>query len=67
MINTFRTAKEIKEDFPQLTDYEALDIATKIIHNELMVKAHVISSNDTYPSALENIAIELEEIKKILL
>ncbi|WP_443945575.1 hypothetical protein ACJVDH_00255 [Pedobacter sp. AW1-32] len=67
MIRTFTKAKEIKEDFPSLTDYEALDIATKIIYNELMVKANVISLSDSYPSALEKIALELEEIKKQML
>jgi len=45
----------------KLSDYEALTIALKIESNELFRKANVISSNDSYPSALEKIAIALSD------
>ncbi len=38
-----------------------LDIALKAEANELFRKANVISSDDSNPSALEKIAIELSE------
>lgn len=52
--------KSIKQEY-KISDYEALTIALKIEENELFRKAHVISSDDKYPSALEKIAIELSE------
>lgn len=51
--------KSIQQEY-KLSDYEALTIALKIEENELFRKAHVVSSNDKYPSALENIAIALD-------
>lgn len=55
--------KSIQQEY-KLSDYEALNIALKIEENELFRKTHVISSNDEYPSALEKIAMELENNNK---
>ena len=52
--------KSIQQEY-KLSDYEALTIALKIESNELFRKANVISSDDSYPSALEKIAIELSD------
>lgn len=52
--------KSIQQEY-KLSDYEALTIALKIESNELFRKANVISSNDSYPSALEKIAIALSD------
>jgi hypothetical protein len=52
--------KSIQQEY-KLSDYEALTIALKIESNALFRKANVISSNDSYPSALEKIAIALSD------
>ena len=52
--------KSIKLEY-KLSEYEALTIALKIEANELFRKANVISSDNSYPSALEKIAIELSD------
>jgi hypothetical protein len=54
--------KSIQKDY-NLTNYEALNIALKVETNELFRKAYVISSNDSNPSALEKIAMVLNEKK----
>ena len=53
-------AVSIQKEY-SLTNYEALDIALKVEANELFRRANVISSDDSYPSALEKIAIELSD------
>ena len=55
-----KLAESIQKEYI-LTNYEALDIALKVESNDLFRKANVISSDDSYPSALEKIAIELSE------
>jgi hypothetical protein len=55
-----KLAESIQKEY-NLTNYEALDIALKVEANELFRKANVISSDDSYPSALEKIAIELSD------
>ena len=55
-----KLAESIQKEY-NLTNYEALDIALKAEANDLFRKANVISSDDSYPSALEKIAIELSE------
>ena len=56
--NLEQTVIGLQKDF-KLTDYEALRIALEVERNNLFIKAHVISSTDEYPSALEKIAMEL--------
>lgn len=51
-------AKDLKETY-KLTDFESLTLALKAEQNELFKLGFVISSSDSYPSALEAIAISL--------
>ena len=53
-------AKELRKDYPTLSVYESLNLATKIQKNELYAKANVISEEEYgYPPVLEAIAITL--------
>lgn len=54
-----KLAKELKEEY-KLSDFESLTLALKAEQNELFKLAFVISSSDSYPSALEKIAMLLE-------
>lgn len=54
-----KLAKDLKEEY-NLSDFESLTLALKAERNELFKLAFVISSSDTYPSALEKIAMLLE-------
>jgi hypothetical protein len=54
-----KLAKELKEEY-KLSDFESLTLALKAERNELFKLAFVISSSDSYPSALEKIAMLLE-------
>ncbi len=51
--------KDLKMDYPKLTDYEALNLAIQIQRNQILVGAFNVSYNDSYPSALTSIAIAL--------
>lgn len=51
--------KELKEYFPKLTEFELLQIAVQHQRNRILVSAFVIGSSDSYPGALEAIAIQL--------
>jgi hypothetical protein len=50
----------------KLNDYEALDIATKIMQNELYARTNVLDNKIHEKSALEEIAIVLNEISEKL-
>lgn len=63
MINIKKTVKELKVDF-KLTDYEALDIATKIDYNNIMQSALLVSEGGRNPNALEFIGMALDKLKK---
>ena len=63
MININKTVKELKADY-KLTDYEALDIATKIDYNKIMQSAFVVTSDGLNPNALEFIGMSLKDIAK---
>lgn len=52
-------AKEIKRVYPQLTDYEALSLAIQYQRNLVLAMAFVLSPTDSYPGALESIAMKL--------
>lgn len=52
-------AEHIKKYYPKLTDFETLQIAVQLQANRIQCAAHVISETNKYPSALENIAIQL--------
>jgi hypothetical protein len=51
--------KELRLDYPKLTEFEALQLAVQMQRNEIMRRAFVVGSNDNYPSALEAIAATL--------
>ena len=50
-------AKDLKEEYPKLSDYEALTLALKAEQNALLKIGFVISSDDKTPTGLEAIAI----------
>lgn len=54
-------AKDLQEIY-ELTDFEALQIASNLLQMDLYMHANVIVSNSNYPTALEKIAIHLKEI-----
>ncbi|PPK75932.1 hypothetical protein B0F87_10419 [Methylobacter tundripaludum] len=52
-------AKELKLDYPKLTEFEALNLAIGMQRNEIFRVGLNVSSDDSYPSALEALAIAL--------
>lgn len=54
-----KCAKELKLDYPSLTDSDALKLAIEIERNEILRGGLNVSTNDSYPSALEALAIAL--------
>jgi len=52
-------AKQLKEEYPKLSDFEILSLAIQIQRNQILENGLVVSSSDKYPSALEAIAIAL--------
>jgi len=53
-------AKVIKKNL-RVTDYEAFSLALTVEKNIILKQAFVISSNDDHPSALEKIAMLLQD------
>ena len=51
--------KELKVNYPKLTDYEVLTLAIQIERNEILENGLVVSTNDKTPSGIEAIAIAL--------
>jgi hypothetical protein len=51
--------KDLKLDYPKISDYEVLDLAIQIQRNQILQAGLNVSSQDKYPSALEAIAISL--------
>ncbi|UQD55394.1 histidine kinase [Flavobacterium sp. K5-23] len=52
-------ARELKVNYPKLTEYEILTLAIQIERNEILENGLVVSSNDNEPSGIEAIAIAL--------
>lgn len=52
-------AKDLKLDYPKLTEFEVLNLAIEIQRNEIFKAGLNVSSNDSHPSALEALAIAL--------
>lgn len=52
-------ARELKLNYPNLTEYEILTLAIQIERNEILENGLVVSSNDNVPSGIETIAISL--------
>lgn len=61
--NTLKELDEIKEElkeyYPKLTEFELLQIAVQHQQNKIFVAAFVISPTDSYPGAIEAIAMRL--------
>lgn len=51
--------KDLKLDYPKLTDYEVLNLAIQIQRNQILESAFNVSYTDKHPSALEAVAIAL--------
>lgn len=51
--------KELKVNYPKLTEYEIVSLAIQIERNEILENGLVVSSNDREPSGIEAIAIAL--------
>lgn len=57
--NFTQIAKELKVNYPKLTQYEILTLSIQIERNEILENGLVVSSNDDVPSGIEAIAISL--------
>lgn len=57
--NYNQIVKDLKKDYPKLSDYELLSLAIQIERNQLIENGLVVSTNDSNPSGLEAIAIAL--------
>lgn len=51
--------KELKEEFPNLNDFELLSLAIQIERNTILENGLVVSSDDKLPSGLEAVAMAL--------
>jgi hypothetical protein len=54
-----KIAKELKANYPTLTEFERLSLAIQIERNQLLENGLNISKNDRHPASLEAIAIAL--------
>ena len=54
-----RIAKQLREEYPKLSDFEILSLAIQTERNQILENGLVVSSSDRYPSGLEAIAIAL--------
>lgn len=54
-----RIAKDLKEEYSKLSDFEILSLAVQIQRNQIIQSGLVVSSSDKHPSALEAMAIAL--------
>jgi len=54
-----KIAKELKKDYPKLSDFELLSLAIQIERNQLIENGLSISRLDKHPPSLEAIAIAL--------
>ncbi|WP_427875354.1 histidine kinase [Flavobacterium sp. MMS24-S5] len=57
--NYNRIAKQLKDEYSKLSDFEILSLAIQIQRNQILENGLVVSSSDKHPSALEAIAIAL--------
>ncbi|KUJ60460.1 histidine kinase [Flavobacteriaceae bacterium CRH] len=54
-----KIAKQLKEEYPKLSDFEILSLAIQIERNQILENELVVSSYDKHPVGLEAIAIAL--------
>jgi len=52
-------AKDLRENYEKLTEFESLTLAIQIERNQILKAGLNVSSSDAHPSALEAIAISL--------
>jgi hypothetical protein len=57
--NYTQIVKDLKLDYPKLTDYEVLNLAIQIQRNQILESGFNVSYTNKHPSALEAIAIAL--------
>lgn len=57
--NYNQIVKDLKNDYPKLSNYELLSLAIQIERNQLIENGLVVSTDDKNPSGLEAIAIAL--------
>ena len=49
-------AKQLKKEYPKLSDFEILSLSVQIERNQILENGLVVSSSDKNPSGLEAIA-----------
>jgi len=54
-----KIAKDLKLDYPKLTDFELLTLAIQIERNQILENGLVVSTTNSNPSGLEAIAYSL--------
>lgn len=52
-------AKQLKKDYPKLSDFEILSLSIQIERNQILENGLVVSASDKTPSGLEAIGIAL--------
>ncbi|MDN3665600.1 histidine kinase [Algibacter miyuki] len=52
-------AKNLKKDYPKLSDFEILSLSIQIERNQILENGLVVSTSDKTPSGLESIGIAL--------
>lgn len=57
--NYTKIAKELRKDYPKLSDFEILSLAIQIERNYLIENGLNVSKNDSHPASLEAIAIAM--------
>lgn len=63
MINIHKTAKELQDEW-KLSDYQALDIATKIAYNKIMETGLAATDAANTPTGIEFIGMALDKLAK---
>ncbi|SDX58611.1 hypothetical protein [Flavobacterium degerlachei] len=57
--NYTEIVRELKVNYPKLTEFEILTLAIQIERNEILENGLVVSSKDNEPTGIEAIAIAL--------
>jgi hypothetical protein len=57
--NYHTIAKQLKNEYPKLSDFEILSLSVQIERNQILENGLVVSSSDKNPSGLEAIGIAL--------
>lgn len=62
--NENKLAERFKMNYPELTTFQALELAIQKQRNQILIAAHAVSASDSHPSALEKIAMELHGVDR---